>query len=249
MPNFKTEKFSVLVADVGYVTEKVNIKISTSGEFYCYLPEMYLFAIEDVFGRAYLERDGKIRVGAETFSRLASAIENILRINAQPNIKEEPVILYNIESHISFTEDESGNIFPNGYFLGSEWKNNKDMYGNHHSATPARGGYSLKIAAMAKLKKTITYGETEKIKYENYYKGESHLGTENPAQLLNSWCSMSLPEFPKEIPYSDEAALFFHNLLFGMARLSKRIQEQTFDQKNLLELIAKGGGLLLPEKT
>ena len=123
------------------------------------------------------------------------------------------------------------------------------MYGCHHASNPSYGGYNLTIGARALLKKTIIYGEIKKIKYESYYKGESHLGHDNPAQLLNSWCSISLPEDCKEIPYTDEAALFFHNLIFGMAQLSKRIQEHTFDQKNLLELISKGTGLLLPAKT
>ena len=50
----------------------------------------------------------------------------------------------------------------------------------------------------------------------------------------------------KEIPYSDESALFFYNLMLSMARISKMIQEHTFNQENLIRLIASGtNGFLL----
>lgn len=44
---------------------------------------------------------------------------------------------------------------------------------------------------------------------------------------------------PKEIPYTDEAALFFYSLLMGMAQISRQIREATFQQENLLALISK----------
>ena len=73
------------------------------------------------------------------------------------------------------------------------------------------------------------------------------MGNQNPAQMLNSWTAFTLPDNAKEIPYTNEAALFFHNLMFGMAKISKQIQEATFQQNNLLELIESGTGNLLSQ--
>ena len=166
----------------------------------------------------------------------------------EPTVKKEPVILYNIESHVSFAEDEDGNIFPNAGYQGAKWvhsEENRLMYGGHHASQPSNGGYSLTIGAIAKLKITYSYGGSEKIEYENYYKGESHLGNKNPAQRLNSWCSFTLGKNPKEMPYSDEAAEFFYNLMYGMAKLSQMIQNNTFDQTELFRLIASNNNLLI----
>jgi hypothetical protein len=234
---------------MGHVSEKISIKVSAGGEFYCYLPEDYLPAVKDVFKQNW-KKDGKIRVYADTLAELETRIEKTIRINAEPEVFEEPVIRYNIESHVSFAEDSDGNVFPNTGFPDTKWnaKGDRELYGNHDSAKPCRGGYSLRVGAQAMMKKTLVYGETKRVKYSFYYKDGSHHDHDNPAELLNSWSSFSLPDNAKEIPYTDEAALFFHNLLLGMAQLSKKIQEQTFGQEKLLELIAKGHKLL-PEKT
>jgi hypothetical protein len=187
------------------------------------------------------------KVSAKTFTALETLIKDALHKVLAPTITETPVILFNIESHVAFAEDEQGTIYPNAAFPGASWKLDRAMYGGHHAVEPAPGGYSLIIGAKALLKRTYTYGDKVKVEFESYYKDGTHHGRENPAQLLNSWSAMSLGKYPKEIPYSDEAAMFFYTLLMGMAKLSKQIQEATFSTENLLELIAKQSkGNLLP---
>jgi hypothetical protein len=154
------------------------------------------------------------------------------------------VIRYNIESHVAFAADVNGNIFPNSRFAGAEWSDKDGRYGGHVATCPSRGGYTLTIGAKAFLKTVYRYGDNEKVEYEYYYKGGSHLKHDNPAELLNSWTSFSLGDGAKEIPYSDEAALFFHDLMLGMAKLSKLVQDNTFDQSGLSELIESGSRLL-----
>ena len=90
------------------------------------------------------------------------------------------------------------------------------------------------------LKRTYRYGAQTKIEYARFYENGHHLGRNNPAELLNSWTSMGVGENPKEIPYSAEAALFFHRMLLGMAEISRRVQEATFTPQKLQELIAAG---------
>ena len=70
MPHFKTHHFNVHITDLGYVGEKVKVSVSTSGEFYCYLPDEYLSAIKDVFKSSWQKKEGKIRVHSDTFARL-----------------------------------------------------------------------------------------------------------------------------------------------------------------------------------
>jgi hypothetical protein len=164
-------------------------------------------------------------------------------------ITEELVIRYNIESHVSFAEDENRNIFPNASFPGAFWRrDDRGKYGGHSATQAAKGGYSLVVGAEALIKITHRFGEKKEVHYKPYYgPNGNHHDREHPAALLNSWAAIHLSEtYSKYIPYTDQAATFFHNLIMGMAQISRRIQEATFEQDKLLELI-EGNNFLLPK--
>ena len=224
---------------------KLKVYVSTDGQFYCSISEEYIESAIDAFKHQIIPNNGKIKLFADSLEELKNKVYKTLANHINPEVSETPVILYNIESHVLFAEDKEGNIYPNSGFDGAEWAGD-DKYGRHYANTPSPGGYSLTIGAVAYIKTTHKYGEKEKIEYDRYYKDDGdHHGHDNPAELLNSWCSFSIPDDAKEIPYTDEAALFFHNLMLGMAKLSLMIQNSTFDQGELLKLIESGSNSLL----
>ncbi|MCS0157622.1 hypothetical protein NDJ14_11850 [Vibrio alginolyticus] len=247
MPRVKKQDFEISIGNgLGTVFMSVVFNVNSQGEFYCRIPEEALPFFE--VGKRYdggvickKDRSDQVAIYATTLTVLESILVKALRESHKPKVTEEHVIRYNIESHVSFAEDDKGQIFPNAGFEGAEWPSLESehhlMYGRHHAREVAEGGYSLTIGARALTKVTSRIGEKESITYKAYYKGASHHGRDNPAQLLNSWASFSLPKNAKEIPYSDDAAIFFHNMMLGMAKLSKQIQEATFHQDNLLQLI------------
>lgn len=244
MPRFKKETFGAQNKAGSSVSLDVVINISADGEFYANLPDYLLDAFADqrswLGGRNSKHVGGTFKVVEKTYEQLRQVIQNGLRKHLEPEVTETPVIRYNIESHVSFAEDEAGNIVPNAGFPGARWLNeDRKLYGDHHATNRAPGGYSLVIGARAMLKRTIRHGANERVEYDNYYAGGSHHGHSNPAELLNSWCSMDLGKSPKEIPYTEKAALFFHSLLLGMATINRQEQMATFEQDNLLALIEK----------
>lgn len=247
MPHFKTETFSV---HNGVTTHKLKLKVNidAQGHFYATLPEEYAETVQGVLGHASTSVNSErgVKITEETYEAFRKQVVAVMTAYSMPLYEEYPVIRYNLETHVTFAVDEGGNVFPNGYFEGASWPADDGRYGNHHAASPCEGGYSLTIGARALLKKVTRYGSAEKVEYKPYYKGESHLGVDNPAQLLNAWCGVSLGKGAREMPYSDEAALFFHTLMQSMAMLSKQIQEHTFDPDDLAALISKGGFALLP---
>ncbi len=164
-----------------------------------------------------------------------------------PKEQKEIIIAYNIKSDIAFAEDEEGKIYPNtGYTENAKWcESNK--YGSHHATNPCKDGYSLTIGAKAYTKTTKEYQNNKVVTYELYY-GENgvHLGNSNPAERLNSWTIMSInPDTAKQIPYSDKNADFFFNLMLGMANIAKTIQNKTFEEVQLLQLINSSQNNLL----
>lgn len=240
MPLFKRHEYYHQNKAGAEIRVVVAVNIDSGGVFYGNLPDY----LADAFGadREVNTRTpaGRFRVSAATFADFSRKIDDALRRYMEPEITTEHVIQYNIESHVSFATDADGNIFPNAGYPGAEWgetMNHNGAFGGHHAANPSEGGYSLKIGARAMTKTTIAYGEKKTVRYDRYYKGGSNFGQSNPAELLNSWCSMTVGNRPKEIPYTDESALFFHRLLLGMATLNRQIQQATFDQENLLHLI------------
>ena len=145
-PVFSDEK-----AMHGFEKLDVEIHINASGEFYAHVPEYLLPAIDasflDLSPRWKVE--GKTKVYATTLAALEGCIQKAFIAYLTPEITEEPVIKYNIESHVSFAEDADGNIFPNSGFPGAKWPGNdaKKLFGDHHATSPSHGGYSLTIAA------------------------------------------------------------------------------------------------------
>jgi len=228
---------------------KVIVSVNAKGFFYCALPAGLYLPLLNVFSKSELIENkdkGTVQVFADTLESLQNGIQKAFNQYTKPTVKEEPVICYNIETHVSFATDKNQNIFPNGYYPGAEWpgKESAGMYGDHHAADQAPGGYSIVVGAKAMVKTTRSYGSQDKVSYERYYKNGNHLGRDNPAERLNSWVSFTLGENFKEIPYSDEAAEFFFNLMYGVARLAQMIQNNTFEKENLLALVFSGKYLM-----
>ena len=248
MPKFKDVEF-VAKNDAGAVDKfKVSVEISATGAFYTYIPDKLRASFpENHIACGRRGRQGFFStVGVATFDELVKTIETAHKDFMKPTVTDEPVILYNIESHVSFAVDEEGRIFPNASYPGAEWLHDeRKEYGGHDSGNRSEGGYSLAVGAHAMLKKTTTYGDKSHVSYKYYYKDGHHLGHDNPAEKLNSWCSFSLPDDAKEMPYSDEAALFFHGLMMAMAELNRRIQEFTKTPDRLALTIAKHKAVLM----
>ena len=237
MPHFKTETFAHVNSAGTRMQVKVKVNVNAAGLFYCEVPE-----------ELRTIRTWKLEYKA--YGDLRDEIKRMLKAVMEVEVKEEIIIRYNIESHVSFATDEHGNIFPNASFPGASWKkDNSSMYGSHSANTACMDGYSLTVGAECYIKETHSYGEKKTVKYKLWHGDDSHGDSMHPARLLNSWACVNLRETrSKEIPYSDEAALFFHNFMHGMAELSRKIQEATFDQDKLQSLIASGSQFLLTKQ-
>lgn len=227
---------------------KLVVNISPNGTFYARVPARLKPSFEkEWLDHSRTDSESGFTVSATSFLKLKRAIERAHDLSFKPTVTTKHVIRYNIESHVSFALTKDGRIFPNAGYDGAEWPRGdraKD-YGDHHSSEYAEGGYSLTVGAEALTKKTTTFGENSSVSYEDYYKGESHLGSENPAQKLNSWVAFSLPDDAKEIPYSDEAAMFFYGLMMGVAELNRRVQEFTNTPEKLALAVSRHSSAML----
>jgi len=246
MPRLKKDHVNVRLESGEYVGTEIIIHVNTAGEFYCPVPTKLkdFFDSESNFVRK--NRNGNLQIYRDSIEELKRTVGQGLEDHYAPTVVEEEVIRYNIESHVSFCIGLDGQtIYSNGRYAElaeGTYNWNDDRFGHHDACRPSRGGYSLTIGAKAFKKITYTRGSKFDIEFKNF--GENDLDDDHPAALLNSWCSFTLPEDCREMHYCDEAALFFHDLMMGIAKLSKLIQDTTFDEKSLQKLIANNVKLI-----
>ena len=255
----KVKKSYISVQKDGYrETRQFDVFVNSSGFFYCDIDSDLEEAASEIsskendFKISYSTRKGKEQAFSESLDNLEKCLYRVLDCFFNVEKIIEHVIRYNIESHISFAKNsDTGEIFGNATKKGFEWIDSglntdlyKEYYGGHNSTNVSDRGYKLIVGAGAFTKETLKYGDKEKIKYSRYYGGDSHLSSETPAALLNTWTSYSLPDDCKEMEYSEDAALFFHKIMLGMAELSQLMQTHFQDETKLMNLIASSGNLL-----
>lgn len=196
---------------------------------------------------ALLTMRGTTRLKGMVLPQLREELTQLFSASVAAEETIERVIRYNVASHISFAEDSAGQIFPNAGWPGARWPiEDRALYGGHHATNPAKDGYSLVVGAEAWDKRTIRRGDHVKVVYEPIPEAHSHGGVDEsePLKLLNSWGCFKLPEDAKEMPYTPQAALFFHRLMLGMSELSRRVQTFMNDEQRLLAAIEAGAPLL-----
>lgn len=226
----------------------VTINVDKEGIFKCKIPADLFHAAKSVFGNVsvdWLRGERVYWVSTKTLDELEHNLYQSLLTQLTVNSKQEHVIQYTIKTRISFAQDKNGTIYPNASFPDAEWADG-EKYSNDNHILHERKGYAIEIGAKVMTKITSQYGNTKKVSYEAY-NGDNN-DEQNPAALLNAWTSFDLGNDPKEIPYSNDAALFFHRLMLGMAELSALIQKYTFEQSDLLNCIAANKCLLLDQQ-
>lgn len=250
MPKLKKETFRVTNAAGVVCEEAIDVHVSADGTFYAKVPHEFYPAFAETcagIGTAeFVKVVGHFKVTAKSYDQLKSLVIGGLSRYIQPEVTEENVIVYCTTAQVQFAVDADNNVFPNRHWPNTHWPPGSGSGHGPYSDGCGRYGFSLSIGAKACTKITTRYGSREDAVYKGYY-GPSgdHLNTEEPAVVLNAWQSLAVGERIrgesqakfKEIPYSDAAALFFCELLRGMAVLSRRVQDVMFEKDRLVDHI------------
>lgn len=237
------------------VKRTFSLNVSTAGEFYAYIPESDpdLYAVGLTLGIPQADRwkSGKLKVTAESLEGLIEALKNVLSGLAVAERLDEYVIAYIVHTDATFAVNDAGDISQNAEPEGFYWPED-DRYSPSSPLSTAKG-YALAIGAEVMLKQTVTHKGETKVEYFR----EIPEGNEAAARL-NAWVNLDIPKPSvkswqsgrevKEVPFTDEAADFFNDLIFDTVRLAKRVKDATAVETDVLKLIddhANGRPLLL----
>ncbi|TAL80714.1 MAG: hypothetical protein EPN77_19440 [Candidimonas sp.] len=191
---------------------------------------------------------GHLYLRSAVLADVRSVLKKALGALLAPEETVERVIRYYVGSHVSFAECENGDIVPNASWPTSRWRI-EDRFGKHHATDPSKGGYSLIVGARVVDKKTLRRGDIVTVSYEYVSGSHTPYAENDPLHLLQAWAAFSLPDTCSEMPYTPEAALFFHRMMLGMAELSRKIQDFMHDERRLLAAIQSGTPLLSAPET
>ena len=235
MPLIKKNKPMQVHTGAGTLFRTYDVYCNSEGRFYTRLDtKEYLEVIQGLEIPYYIKGD-RVLIFHRDADTLDSLVQTILDTLLKPKVHEELVISYNIDAAAKFAINDNGDIFPNPVEEGTVWSG----YGNYHSANPSDGGYSITIGAKIykKLTYTITDGKSV-VKYE-YSDGEGTYG-----KLLNRWCSFSIPKDAPEMPYTEENAKFFYEMMLGIVTMAKLLKERTNSPEKITNMIKSNIKLL-----
>lgn len=250
MPRLKSIKFSSSSKSGEVFWFVSEVSVNNSGVFSLTIPD----ELEDV-ARAVIETVDrstysvvlvrprmKLLVSGHDLERCESFVKVVCQDFMSCDISEEKVILYGTDVQIAYVKDEQGNIYPNGYIAGrSKYDRECRWHGTLNAADRDRF-YRVGLAAVVRNK--ITYARRSGSKVE-FKRVEGEHGSY--LEKLDSFVGLSInPASMKEMPYSEEAARFFYEMMLGLCRLADRLTVFLNDDLLLRKAIEQRASLCFP---
>lgn len=245
--------------------------------FFIVLPEWLMDNVkalaalpENKFVNTDTNRVGNPRATSRQLEPLKAVVTKALEDYSKPEVKTELVILYVKHTQATAWLLESGEFVQNGgYDKNLDMMSTPGVRGwqpefKLNATNDSAPGYSVLMGACVYTKVTMTRGSSVTHSYSGIGYDGAFRDPQNPARLLNAFvgihfpaklgvCSDAYSGFRgmevKEMPYSEEAAMFFVNMQMGLVNMAYKI-EKFFGQPDLESAIKRIGGsqLLLEAK-
>lgn len=242
------------------------VNVTPSGEFTIDVDEVLLTAKDAVSAREYgvnLSQPKKYwKATSNTLANCESYVNALVTAFLSVETAEELVILYCHDIGLAYVRDNNGEIYANGNTYttqGGAGEFNKDaqwvMSSVSGSAGESTNCLSVGVAAQAFTKTTYARGEHREFKYEKAFNTHH---PESSGELLNSFAGLNLMAKVnfhsgrvrelsgeiEEIPYTDEAADFFYNMMLDLCRMADRISSFMGDKEVVMAAIENNTNLL-----
>lgn len=225
------------------------VSVNSSGIFSVTIPEELAEVAKSVIAKEYLDRTVScqlaqkyFKVSAPTLDLCREVIDRAGKEYVTCDVKVETVIVYSHDTKVSYWKD-GDQIYPNGCGREKSGKWNGAMRG----ALEYTEHYGIGVAAVVMNKTTYTRSSSTKVEYSRW-RDESihHLAQQKTwAGRLNNFVRLSVkPKRMKEMPYTEEAAKFFYDMMIGVCRLADRIEEFFSSEENVLLAIERQTPLL-----
>lgn len=241
----------------------VPASISASGDFRVQCPPE-LQEICEKFSQKpglhwqWYQSPGKYRKDDPYFieAKQLSICQHILKTAAEEHLKcevvRERVILYALDISCAFWRNDDGQILPSGHAASGGppggWYQIQSTKQDFHSANRIEDTYKIGLAARAWTRVSYIRPSGTVKKWERLHPPEGHLGYKTPLQKLQSFCSINVgpeSENVRMMPYTDAAALWFHDAMLALFRMAYGFDQFFASADNLLAIQEGRASLLL----
>jgi hypothetical protein len=258
MGKFKTLKCHYAKPSGGYQDLKIDISIDAKGHFYAKIPDELMEYAEKYDKENNKNTNAWLGPNQKVFSKQLESVEYFLigmnKLQANDSVKHELVIVYAINNQVSYYKHKNI-IYPNGEIEDDRHKSVGSWQGGIEGMNQV-GNYSVQV--YAKVVNKISQSSSDKVKWDNPAFGTKELGEHG--EKLNSFTHLGWPkdsdshygvvkiEDCVQIPYTEERAKFFYDMLLGMCKLADKFSVLQ-DEKVLLKLADSGKFLLTMDTT
>lgn len=260
MGKFKTHEFRKESEAGVKFFKKVDFYVNVDGEFYFKPDEALELNCTKLMKTDLSCYFGKNRnIYSKKYENLCDIISNAIDLILKTEKKVDRIIAYYFHFSGGYYLNGKGEIHPNGYLAGEgSDRNSKGGWvegmtqGSHFDRVES---YQIQIYAKVLDKITFSNGETTKVIFEeSVFREGNHLlidDEDNPlwAEKLNAFTDMGFRESTFsmhkkfEIPYTEEAAKYFYDVVHGMCLLNEKLKNLNNAQV-LLEMIEQNQNLL-----
>lgn len=154
------------------------------------------------------------------------------------------VILYRYSGSVSYWRCKNGTIAPNGQGGVSDdpgWSGDERI----HASRPGDG--SIGLVALVCTKTVHIRGAATEVRYTQWNSPNNHGQTNDPKELLNRFLHGRLDAIKgkpdtHELPYSDDAALFFYRAMLSLCQIDHQLRSFFLNPDKVRTAIVAGGG-------
>jgi hypothetical protein len=213
-----------------------SVSITKDGLFSTTIPQDIVEKLESVgieLGRNQKDNHGYFV--SDTLKGLKDKIYEVVnKYSGKKLIEEKIVLLYSIDTTVSYCKGKTGKVYPNGQWQQREEKDYNWVEGTikHDACNSAAYGFSIFVEP--KLLKVWEFPNGEQFKdYQSI--PEDMIEEDSTLDWLNSIAAMNLDSSkePKEIDYSEPVGLFFKSSLLYIINLNERLKEMFTDKVDL----------------
>ena len=227
-----------------------DVRVTSDGIFHFEIPDELKDTVENAISNQKVDYDLLVIIGILKNGKYAishkeyNACKKIVDIAGQEYVKseskEEIVICYGIDSKVTYFKSNDGEIFSNGQLAEGRWLGKVNDCGVNQVSF-----YSVGLVAICFLKTTYNRSSGSKVKYSKYdgdIIGEYGNRLNNFVGIKLNDCSL---RNLSELPYTEEAAKFFYEMMIGICRLADRMGEFFGDKEKIIQAIETGAIKLL----
>ncbi|TDX21862.1 hypothetical protein DFO67_13319 [Modicisalibacter xianhensis] len=256
MPKLKSIDFQGRSACGDTLAFTSQVTVSADGIFAATVPEEIASAINSLRAKG-TQQDvwtdqprTNHRAVSKDLEKLKRAIKAGIDEHLSVETVVERVIVYAVNIDVSAWEDSCGGLHANGYVGGTRGEEGRwHPMGNHLHASSHTPYFRVGLYARVYDLKTYRRNNSQRQEFCRPEWDHHHLEYPTYGSKLNGFATLGAsslkPDEMKRMPYTEEAARFFYEMLLAICYLGRNLHDFFSDESNIKLAIESGGAPLL----